>query len=263
MYVPFGVYSSGMVTTPSTQSLGRINSRTALLGFSHKGFYGSVYGFKGSTLINSHDSGEWGVNLGVKPHLGIIASDLGVGYVSNIADSQGMQYNALSTSSGGTEFLGFSRQTGSGGNPENLLHRVGAVDLHDTMQMGPATFLAEYITSLGHFDGRDLSYNNQGAKPKALQLELNYKFDLANKPSSVGIAYGHVWEGLALLIPQRSYSAFFHTSLWRNTIESIEFRHDVGYGSTATGGGFEMNNTSLLQLRGDNNTVTGQIGIYF
>ncbi len=38
MYLPYGRYSSNMITAPLTLSLGRINDRAALLGYYKDGF---------------------------------------------------------------------------------------------------------------------------------------------------------------------------------------------------------------------------------
>ena len=36
-------------------------------------------------------------------------------------------------------------------------------------------------------------------------------------------------DALALGMPAQRWSAVLNTSIWRNTLESLEFRHDINY----------------------------------
>jgi hypothetical protein len=57
-------------------------------------------------------------------------------------------------------------------------------------------------------------------------------------------------------------AAVFNISLWRDTVESIEVRHDVDYRTTSQGAG--IGSTAVTQGTGKSaNTVTAQLGIYF
>lgn len=92
LYVPFGKYSSNMISTPVTESLARIRAQAAILGFSHAGFYAQVYGYAGNMGGANPIFKQGGANAGYQHHFAKDKSvDVGAGYVSNIADSEGRQ----------------------------------------------------------------------------------------------------------------------------------------------------------------------------
>ena len=64
-----------------------------------------------------------------------------------------------------------------------------------------------------------------------MHVELLHNFNIETYPSIVGVAYGHSWQALGLSLPENSYIGYFLTSIWKNTIEEIEFRHDTDYSS--------------------------------
>ena len=62
---------------------------------------------------------------------------------------------------------------------------------------------------------------------------------------------------------QAQQSATLNAVIWKDTIESLEYRHDVNYGSgdTASGAGTAVTTGKALGRSSD--LVTAQIGIYF
>ncbi len=67
------------------------------------------------------------------------------------------------------------------------------------------------------------------------------------------------------------YSAVFNTSLWRNTLQSFEFRHDNNYAASATGNGpvnavvpnGTCTATTCKPSGKSDNTVTASFDYYF
>jgi len=261
MYVPFGSYSSSMVTTALTQSLARIDERAVVLGISKGIFYGQVYGYKGDSYVsNSSAINSGGVNAGLTGDCRYLKFyDLGAGFVDNIADSQGMQ----NTGAGGGTTTGSGTFSGFGQNgTEALQNRVPAGDIHGKVSMGPVDLMGEYIKSLRAFNVTDLAFNSIGAKPQAMHTELDYHDNFWNKPFTFGVSYGETWQALGLNLPKDSYAAFVKTSLVKNTIEGLEFRHDTNYAQGDTAGGNA--GTSGVSVSGrSRNMVTAQIGVYF
>lgn len=266
MNPPFGRYMTGMLSTPMTKSMGQILSPTAELGFGlNNGLNGSVFAYSGSqTTGGNFILEQGGANLGFKNTFdGSVGSyTLGAAWVSNIADSQGMQANGLPSS--GTQFTGFGTPTATSPNNNGLAHRVAGLNAHGKLGLGPVTFYAEYIGAMQAFANQDMTFNTGGATPQAAHGEIDYTLPFFAKKygSSIGVAYDHAWEALALNLPEDSYSAFFSTSIWRNTGESLEYRHNTNYSANdfATGAG---GTTNIVGTGTDSNSVLAELDVYF
>ncbi len=234
-YVPFGDYSSYMLSNPVTISEGRINNRAAVLGYYKGGLYLSTYALNGAVNteegFDANHVYEWGVNGGYKyaSDSGFFKTNIGSGYTTNIAEAQGYQLTGLSSQF----FQGF----GAHPDTEIITYPVGGFDVHAAVTFGPVSLVSEYITATRNFDEEDLTFNEHGAKPSALHTELDYTFELLDQAFALWLAYDHTWQSLALNLPKDSYIAGLSTSIWKNTIEAIEYRHDVNYADGTTSGG--------------------------
>lgn len=236
MFVPFGTYSSVMASSPLTKPLARTKARALLLGYQEQtsnALYASAYMFKGDSHASATSRiNNGGVNLGYRflltPN---ISGDIGAGYLASITDSLGMQYTGNQPS-----FNGFGGPTPYG--YEKIVHRVPALDIRGRLAIAKDyDFIAEYVGVTTPFNPNDMTFNNVGATPWGLNTEAAYTFTAFDKPTSIGIGYSQAREALALGLAERRASAVINTSLWRNTIQSLEFRHDINYSqsSTATG----------------------------
>ncbi|MBA3660380.1 MAG: LbtU family siderophore porin [Gammaproteobacteria bacterium] len=224
-YVPFGTFSTVMLSDTLPKLIGRTKARAIQLGYWGDGdnaFYGAAYIFRGDSYAGSASRiNNGGLNFGYRFKSAVVSGNVGGGLISNIADSGGMQL--------GTGFA-FAEQ---------ISHRVPAYNLRGIFNLGThVDLIGEWIGAAKSFSPNDMSYNGQGAKPSAFDLELAYSFFiLQDRPSSIGIGYGHSYEALALGVPLSRYSMAFNTSLWRNTLQSIEIRHDQNYAASDTGNG--------------------------
>ncbi len=254
MFVPFGRYASNMVTSTSTVELARTNERAVLLGYYKDGVYASVYAFKGDSDVNDSGVNAGGVNFGFEKTWSDGSINFGAGYIGNIADATGMQVTG-----NGAGFFGF----GLNDFTEDLIHNVPAYDIHGEFAFGKLSLFAEYIQTTRSFDPRDLNFNGRGAKPSASNVELAYNFKIVDKPASLAVGHGTTSEALALNLPKESFLACFNISLWKNTIESLEFRHDENYDSSDFAGGRGAIPTFVNSAGGHRNTYTMQVGVYF
>jgi hypothetical protein len=267
MYPPFGRYANSMVSSPMTLSMAKIRTPAALLGFKlNDGLFGSVYGFTGSETTGPNEIiRQEGVNLGYKRMFEATDSlSVGAGWVSNIADSQGMQGTGYSTAGG--KFGGFGVANAGTGLTNNnaLVHAVDGIDGHASLGLGRFTFLGEYLTSGRSFSPADLSYNGKGATPAAAHAEVDYMLPFFAKKYStaIGVSYDHAWEALGLNLPENKYAVFLNTSIWRETTESIEFNHQTDYANGATASGRGATQNIVGTGKGDN-SLLAEVGVYF
>ena len=64
---------------------------------------------------------------------------------------------------------------------------------------------------------------------RLLQTELDMTFRAFNRPSSIGVGYQWSKDALALNLPQHRIIGVFNISIWKDTVESLEYRHDIDY----------------------------------
>lgn len=260
LYVPFGRYSSSMISAPLALDLSRVKTRPFILGYkSQAGFgpYAAVYAFRSDTTLGS--SGVGGVNLGYIFSFKGNREEIGISYISSMNDAGGMQTNGSAV---GTTFGGF----GSLLNGNENVRKTPAMDAHATLGYGSFIFTVEWAGATERFRVQDLSFNGHGALPQALQAELDVTFVLFNRPSSAGISYQRTQEALALNLPQQRISGVYNISIWKDTVESIEYRHDIDYPLNTIANGAAPTgsvNMNTVATGGTADTVLVQIGVFF
>lgn len=254
VYVPFGQYSSNMVSAPLTSVLGQTQVRAAMFGFApveDSGFFGTVFGYNSDTVLDN--SGAGGANLVYQYGNEHLNGNFGASYITNIADSNGMQ----DTGAGYGQFAGF----GFSSNTE-MVSQVPGYDLHGLFNVGPYSFLGEYVSAVEAFDESALSYNGLGAKPQAFTAEGARTFRLFHKPASLALGYGWTDQSVALLQPKQRISTTLNISWWRDTVESLEYRHDIDYASSEYGSGIgATENTVGTGSSAD--TISALLAVYF
>jgi len=242
MYLPFGQYNGFMINSPLTASLFTTVERPVLLGYSHSTDITEldieVYGYQGETAspFASSNVNEWGASADYFINKSNWNSNIGIGYISNIADAEGIQLNGQFTRACSL-FGGFAYPCNAA---ETLVHKVPGFDIHGNLTVGPFSFITEYITGVRAFSPIDLSFNRKGAKPRAFDIEGGYEFRFLRKPSNIAFGYGFTQQALGLLLPAKSYSITLTTSLWRNTTQSLGYQHDINYGFYTEAGGQQL-----------------------
>lgn len=256
LYVPFGQYSSYMISDPVTKLLARTQARSMVLGYRPQngdGVFAASYVFQSNTRDNAK-SADGGVNLGYEFDHDGVSGKLAVGAIANIADAQGMQ---MSVAPSNTPFTGF----GTSSSTEQIYKAVPAVDVHGSLNIDHYSFIAEYVDSTTDFDPRAMTFNGKGARVSAGHVEAAYNFHWHGKPGSFSVSYGYTQEALALFLPRDRYMAALNYSFWRNTVASVEFRHDVQYAGSnrASGAGSAVFGPQHKYL----NLATVQFGVFF
>lgn len=257
IYLPFGRYSSYRLSSPTTQVIGRIRQRAALIGFEYQGLYGQLYGYPGQTHVEGQNEIEnrGGANLGYKYSVDNFSMDVGAGYTGNMAESQGMLDNGYSNPA---YFKGFDAN-------RELQDRIPGADAYAKFSLKPFTVLGEFITATERFSPLDMSFDGKGARPAALDVEAAYEFKLFCRPNTFAIGYGQTWEALALNVPKNDFFAEYNISIWKDTIESLEYRHNINYSSSdyATGNNPVVGQQAITIPGKTSNSVIFQLGIYF
>lgn len=272
IYVPFGVYNTNMIDNPFTLDLARTKARSVVLGFdktwcAHE-LNVSLFTFRGDTVTDpdTRTINNWGANAIYKYTQEAWNAAIGASYINNIADSLGMQLSnagasgfALSDFAEG--FNGFGGTLPAVG-AEVLEHRVPAVDVNGMLGVGNFTLIAEGVKTTRAFSPADLTFNDDGARPGALNAELAYKIPWFIKPAVFAVGYEQTQDALALLLPRKRYLATLNFSLWRDTVESLEVRHDINYDEddTATGQGVIVAANGLGRI---SNAIIAQVTAYF
>ena len=250
--VPFGHYSSAFVSSPITQAF-RNKARAVSLGYARAdglGFYGQGYVFRSQVSINGENHvGDGGLDVGYA-FSGPLSGYVGAGVTSNIADGEGLLQSA------NPGFSGFANAA-----VNTLNRRVGGMNFHTALNYGHLSLIAEYVGAMRSFDAADMTFNQRPAKPAAFNTELGYSFALGTKPANVSIGYAGTRQALALGLPRQRLGAAFNTSLFKDTIESIEFHHDRNYAasdSVAT-----RTAASVTRPGSVENVLQAQVGFYF
>lgn len=283
MYVPFGVYSTTMVSAPLTRILARTLVRPFVFGYksqSPNSLLATGYIYSGPTHFNgSNNINNGGINLSYSFKQDQYTAIIGGGVISNIADSLGMQFTGNNNNNpplfggfggpietyvfpgGATNIpspLVYQIATGD----ENLAHRVPAYDFNIKFSLGDNwQMIAEYILASTSFSNADLQFNDHGAKPQAANLEVIYNIPWITNPTSISGSYQLSDDALAIGLPAKRYSIAANTSFWRNTLQSLELRRDINYGKTDTSTGSGV--TGPSGNGGSANVLTLQFQYYF
>jgi hypothetical protein len=260
LFAPFGRYTSSMISSPITLRLARTKTRPFILGYksqSEPGPYAAVYGFISDTTLGRSAVG--GINGGYIISSGDISGDIGAGLIGSIDDSQGMQSTG---SAPFTTFGGFGSIT----NGTEAVGRVPAANFHANASFDRYSLTAEWVGTTTSFNPSDLSVNGRGAKPQAAQLEAAVTFIAFNKPSSLALGYQWSKDTLALNLPQHRISGVFNISIWKDTVESLEYRHDIDFSANTFANGAPAPGLVNLNTVGTGkaaDTVIAQLGVYF
>lgn len=260
LYVPFGRFSTSMISAPLTMRMGRTKSRPFIIGYKSpyiSGPFAAAYAYKSDTTLGNSAVG--GLNLGYVFNTGNTAGEIGGSVISSMDDVGGIQ---VTGSKPGTTFGGFASPT----NGSEKVHKIPGIGAHASFGIDRYSLTAEWVSTLGRFRTEDLSFNGRGAQLQAAQLEAGVTFMLFDRPSSLSAGYQWSHDTLALNLPQHRVSGVYNISIWKDTVESIEYRHDIDYGRYDFANGAApagVVNANTIGTGGTADTVLLQIGVYF
>ena len=226
LYVPFGVYETGLISDPLTLELGETREGAVAVDFSSGGFYASLYVF--NSAVNDDDEDDtidaFGASAGYALEAESMGADFSIGYISNM------------TSSGG-----FSDALDEAG-VDVLDEYTAGMTASAVVSAGAFTLIGEYLTAL------DNDYLvGQDEEPAAWNLELGYGFDLSGHAASLSVAYQGTDEAAFLGLPETRLAAAFGYEIIEGVGVAFEVAHDEDY-DLADGGTDESADTVTCQL---------------
>jgi len=220
-YLPFGAFETNLVSDPLTLEIGE--TRESAIIFSYDGaLYASFYMFNGDMNETGGDDSvdSMGFNLGWAYEGEDLNFDLGVSYISNLKDSDGL-------SGGIIEY----REAAFVDPPNEVNEYVAGFGGHLTLNWGSFTFIGEVVAAMDNFEADELAPTQR--KPSATNLEFAYgitedlvlAFSMQNSVDMAGyLPESRILFGVSYALDEASGLAF-------------EFASDSDYGSSAGGTG--------------------------
>jgi hypothetical protein len=206
IYVPFGYYESHFISDPITLELGETNESALKGGFVYQGLELSVAAFNGDVDETGEDdhiesyvaSVAYTLPEETVPDLGLM---LGVSYISNIADSDGL----------------------AGETPGEIADYVGGLGAFVSVSFRDRFFFeAEYIGATDRFEAGELSFDDgQALEPKAWNFEFAF---VPVDRLEVAVRY-EGGDDLGGFQPEEQYGVVASYGLFENTALSLEYLH--------------------------------------
>ncbi len=225
MYVPFGNFTSNMISDPLTLEIGETNASAVTVGFNLGGAYALAYAFNGDIDKAGKDShiDNFGAQIGYIVVRDGFNLDAGISYINNLIDSDGW----------GDEFEDF------GGY--ELKDYIGGFGAHAVVEVGDFNFIAEFICALDkpkYIDDETGAVEKRDAA-KVWNLEAGYNFELLGKDAIVALAYQGTHDADSMLpqgygaeddelefLPEQRYMATVGAEIFPYTSLALEYAHD-------------------------------------
>lgn len=207
MYVPFGSFESHFISDPFTLEIGETRESAVRIGFANEMFDINVSFFNGDiNELTGDDKVETLVGSAVFTLPEGAVSDfelsLGVSYISNIADSDGLEGEVIA------------------GSVNDYVAGMGFFISASIMERLFMEF--EYLGATDSFAAGELSFDNGMLfQPRAYNLELAWAF---NDALELGIKYEGS-DDLGDLLPEKQYGCVINYGIFKNTSLGIEYLH--------------------------------------
>ncbi|WP_455374689.1 LbtU family siderophore porin [Kaarinaea lacus] len=236
-YVPFGSFESNLVSDPLTLEIGE--TRESAIIFAYDGdLYASFYMFNGDMNETGGDSSvdSMGFNLGYAYEGESMNFDVGVSYISNLKDSDGLSGSIIEYRDAINEAVPDSFPA-----PEEVDEYTAGFGGHMIWEWGSFTFIGEFIAAMDNFAVDELA--NTQRKPSATNLEFAYGIT-----DNFGVALGFQNSvDMGGYLPESRLLLGLSYALDEKTGLAFEYASDSDYG-TADGGTGDSASTITIQL---------------
>ncbi len=219
-YAPFGRYAAATVSSPMTKTMGRMKAKGALLGWApQQGPYANVrvQGFVGHADVSkSSRSGQinhWGWNMNWQ-HRFAHGPSLKTGLVYT---------NQLMNASMFQDWL----QTAPAADASMLSQDYPGWDAYARVTWHPFQWNTEWVSFKDAIAVNPTITKTAllGQKPHAMYTELRYNTKRPY-PGMLAVGFARTWGVDALMVSNRSYFLTDNMNLWKNTLQTIEWRLD-------------------------------------
>lgn len=242
MAVPFGNFTTNLVSDPLTLVLAETKETVLQAGFEANGFYGSVYAFNGDANEANTDSTieQLGANLGYATENNTLSLDVGLSFINSIEDSDSI-----------TGTLNDNHVVA--GNPVAghvtlMSDHVVGVGAYGILGYRGFKLIGEYVGAAEDFAFVELPWRvTEGARPAAWNGELGYTFDWSGKETTLAAAWQGTDEAWVLGLPENRYLAAISVGIFKNTMLSLEWFGDEDY-EIGNGGTGNDANSGTAQL---------------
>jgi hypothetical protein len=222
MYVPFGNFTSNMISDPLTLEIGETNESAVEAGMRMGDFYALAYVFNGDVDEAGDDNhiDNFGAQVGYALEQDNFSLDASISYINNLVDSDGWE--------GELDDLG-----------RELNDYVGGLGMHVVVEAGAFNIIGEYILAL---DDPEYVVGTSVEERDAIEvwnLEVGYAFTLFNQAALVGVAYQGSNNGDSFMpagyanadedldfIPQDRYMLTIGAEILPYTSLALEYLHD-------------------------------------
>jgi hypothetical protein len=228
--VPFGDFDTDMSTDPLTKNLGETKEATVLVGVTSAGFTAQAFVYNGDTQKSAGGNhiDQFGLVAGYEREFGGGRFNVGAGYISNVADSDGLT-------------------TALGGNSGSLANYVPGHTVHGSYSIGGFTVRGGYLTASKAFQSGEVAFNGAGAEPTAWNAEFSYTTPFRDRDVTFALTAQGTEEALALGLPERRLGAAVTLGVVDNASVTFEYLRDEDYG-TGDGGTGNDGHTGTVKL---------------
>ena len=228
--MPFGGFDTAMSSDPLTKSLGETKEAAVLIGAHYEGLALEGYIYNGDTQKagEGNNIDQFGAQLGYGGESGDVGYNVAVGYLNNMADSDGMT-------------------TGLGNNTTSLSKYVPGFDVHGDLTFSGVTLRAGYMMAIKSFQAGQLAFNGQGAQPAAWNVEAGYTMPIMNHETTFAGTVQGTNEALALGLPELRYGGAVSVAIVNHFSVTAEYLHDLDYDVAKDGTG-NSGHTATLKL---------------
>ncbi len=228
MYIHFGGYNSNMISDPLTLELGETNVDALQVVTEMNGFYSTLYVFNGDTDETGKDDGirSFGVNGGYTMSRDNLSLEVGLDWLNNLADSNGL-VDHIATTSG------------------TIGDQVAGLAAHVSLEANNFTLICEYLAALVDFEFGEVDFKGRGAEPETYNVEVGYTMDVVNRVMTFALGYQGSAEAVDLGLPENRYIGTVKMEVLPSTILALEYFHDEDYSVTDGGTGSDGDSITM------------------
>ncbi len=227
LYVPFGSYETAMLSDPMTLVMGETSESALMYGSDSNGLAASFYAFNGDAeraAATNDDTLSYGVHFGLAQE-GRFA--VGVGYISNLADSNIMQ-----------ELDG-----GGLGTPGMVDAEVAGANAYLNWNAGSFSLIAEHVSAQSSFVAGDFNgLLAAEAKPSTNHLELVFA---GGRGSTLALSYQTSSEAVFMGLPETAMGIAISSEVMNGATVGLEYLTMDDYAVVDGGTGESADLTTL------------------